>query len=65
MAEKKGYREMLLMLSEKYPNTMTKKQASEALGVSFPRLQKIIAHKRISVVDGKIPIGSVASYLCG
>lgn len=65
MAEKAGYREMLLMLSEKYPNTLTKKQASEALGVSFPHLQGIIARKHLSVVDGKIPIGSVANYLCG
>lgn len=63
--EREGYRDMLEKLSEDYPNTMTKKQASEALGVSFHHLQKIIANKHITVVDGKIPIGSVVRYLCG
>ncbi|MGM9551956.1 MAG: hypothetical protein ACI3XA_06825 [Clostridia bacterium] len=63
--EREGYREMLMYLAERYPMTMTKKQAREALGVSFTHLQKMIENKHIVVVDGKIPIGSVAKYLCG
>ena len=63
--EREGYREMLMFLAEKYPMTMTKKQAMEALGVSFTHLQKMIANKHITESDGKIPIGSVAKYLCG
>lgn len=63
--EREGYREMLMFLAEKYPMTLTKKQASEALGVSFTHLQKMIRNKHITECDGKIPIGSVAKYLCG
>lgn len=63
--EKQNYRDMLLFLSEKYPPTMTRGQACEALGVSRPTLRTMIGKNHIKVQDGKIPIGSVASYLCG
>lgn len=56
---------MLMLLAEKYPMTMTKKQAAEALGVSYTHLQRMIAKKHITEMDNKIPIGSVAKYLCG
>lgn len=63
--EKEGYRDMLIILLEKYPPTMSRTQAAEALGVSRPHLNKIIQKQHLKIQDGKIPIGSVASYLCG
>lgn len=63
--EKEGYREMLSILMEKYPATLSRTQAGEALSVSQPHLRKLIQRKHIAVKDGKIPIGSIASYLCG
>lgn len=63
--EKEGYREILSILLEKYPPTLTRKQTAEALGVSVTHLNRIILNRHITVKDGKIPIGSVASYLCG
>ena len=65
MREKEGYREMLLILMEKYPNTMTRAVAAAALDVSVRHLNEIIRAGHIKISDGKIPIGSVASYLCG
>ena len=63
--EKENFRIVLQFLSEKYPMMMTKVQASEALGISKPHLDKVIRNNHIKLQDGKIPIGSVASYLCG
>lgn len=63
--EKQGYRDMLSILMEKYPATMTRGMVAQVIGV-FPRhLSEIIKKGHIKVQDGKIPIGSVASYLCG
>lgn len=64
--EKQGYREMLAFLSEKgYPMTLSKKEAQELLSVSHSHLSKIILRGHIKLVDNKIPLGSIASYLCG
>ena len=63
--EKQGYRDMLSLLMEKYPATMTKRTAAVAVGVSYSHMCEIVKKGHIKVQDGKIPIGSVASYLCG
>ena len=65
--EKENFREMLDFLVTQYdpPLTLTKVQAIEIMHVSRPHLEKIISKGHIKVIDGKIPIGSVASYLCG
>lgn len=65
--EKPEYRVMLSFLVDKrgFPLTMTKKQTAEAIGVSRVHLDKIIAKGHIKMQDGKVPVGSVASYLCG
>ena len=63
--EKEGYREILSALMERYPLLMSKTQAARALGIGKDRLAVIIRKKHIAVQDGKIPIGSLASYLCG
>ena len=44
---------------------LTKGMVAEALGISYPHLKKIINNGRLKVSDGKIPIGSLANYLCG
>ena len=62
--EKEGFREILDVLMEKYPPTMTKGEACEAIGCSRGHLRTIIYRGHIKVKDGKIPIGAVASYLC-
>lgn len=63
--EKEGYRDILMFLMERYPATMSRKQAAEAMGMSTRQLYRVIQKKHIKVQDGKIPVGSVASYLCG
>lgn len=64
--EKENYRNMLQFLLEKgYPMTMSKTQAAELMEISKPHLDKIIRNKHIKVQDGKIPLGSIANYLCG
>ena len=63
--EKQGYRDMLYILMEKYPATMTRGMVAQVIGVSPRHLSEIIKKGHIKVQDGKIPIGSVASYLCG
>ena len=63
--EKKNYRETLAFLCERYPMTLTQKETAQVLGISLGYLTKLINAKKISLVCGKIPIGSVASYLCG
>ena len=62
--EKEGFREILAMLMEKYPPTLSKCKAAEALGCSRSHLQTIISRGKIKPKDGKIPIGAIASYLC-
>lgn len=65
--EKPNFRDMLQYLHEdlKVPLAMSQKQAAEVLGVSKPHFYKLVAKDHIKVQDGKVPIGSVASYLCG
>ena len=63
--EKEGYREILMFMSEKYGMTLQKKEACEALGVSMPHLNKMIKQGAIKFSCGKVPIGSMVSYLCG
>lgn len=65
MAEKKGYREMLEFLSSRYPLLLTRTQAAEILNVCPYTLRKIINKQNWKTVDKKIPIGVIASYLCG
>ena len=64
--EKANYREMLLFLKEQgCPLLITRKQAGELLGMAPLNLRKEIQKGRIKLADNKIPIGSLASYLCG
>lgn len=64
--EKQGYREMLAFLSERgYKMTLSRKEAQEVLGVSHTHLAKMISRGHIKLIDNKIPLGSVARYLCG
>ena len=64
--EKSHYREMLQFLTEQgCPIMSTRQQASKMLGICQQNLRKEIAKGRIKLVDNKIPIGSLASYLCG
>lgn len=63
--EKEGFREILMMLKESYPLLLSKCETCKALGVSKPHLDKLIASGKITFADGKVPIGSVARYLCG
>ena len=65
--EKEGYREMLMFLSEtkKLPLLMNRGQACEALGISRDYLAVLIAKGHIKLSGNKIPLGSVAGYLCG
>ncbi len=66
MREKENFRDMLQFLTEKgYPMMMSRGQVTELLSVSRSTLAEAIKSGRIKVVNGKIPIGSVASYLCG
>lgn len=63
--EKNGYREMLEFLAKDHPLTMTQKEAAECIGVSAPHMRKLVVMGKIKVVCGKVPIGSVANFLCG
>lgn len=65
MAEKQGYREMLEFLSGKYPLLITRTQAAEILDVCPHTLRKIIHKNGWKTVNKKIPIGTIASFLCG
>lgn len=62
--EKDGFRELLEILMEKYPPTLSREAACEAIGCSPRHLYNIIKRGHIKVKDGKIPIGAIASYLC-
>ena len=66
MREKANYRDMLQFLTEKgYPLMLTQKQTAEILNCGKNTVPRIISRGHLKVIDGKIPIGSVASYLCG
>ncbi|MBQ8390941.1 MAG: hypothetical protein IJX50_00140 [Clostridia bacterium] len=45
--------------------TLSRKEAQEVLGVSHTHLAKMINRGHIKLIDNKIPLGSVARYLCG
>lgn len=65
--EKEGYRDMLAFLNEnkKLPLLLSRGQACEAMGVSRDYLAVLIAKGDIKLSESKIPIGSLARYLCG
>lgn len=65
--EKPNYRENLQFLYEEYGKlSFLKAEVSEILGVAYNTLQKMIKAGDLKVDScGKIPIGSLASYLCG
>ena len=64
--EKKGYREMLKFLDDKgCPMLATRAEAAKFLGIGQQNLRKEISKGKLKLQDNKIPIGSLASYLCG
>lgn len=64
--EKKGYREMLVFLSDKGVSMLcTRAEAAKVLGIGQQNLRKEIAKGKLKLQDNRIPIGSLASYLCG
>lgn len=65
--EKEGYREMIVFLCEnkKLPLLVTKREACVAMGISRNYLTKLIIDGKITLDENKIPIGSIARYLCG
>lgn len=64
--EKENYREMLLFLNvnKKIPLLMSRGQACEVMGISRDYLSMLISKGKIKLSENKIPIGSVANYLC-
>lgn len=65
--EKPNYRDMLSFLTDekKCPLVMTKLETAKVLGISRGKLDDMIFEGEIKMQSGKIPIGSVANYLCG
>lgn len=65
--EKAGYRDMLMFLSEdkKAPLLLNRGQACELMGISRDHLAEMIYKGEIKLSENKIPIGSIARYLCG
>ena len=64
--EKPNYRETLIYLQENgFTFLMNKKDVAAKLSISRPTLDRIIKSGKLKVSDGKIPIGALASYLCG
>lgn len=66
MREKQNYREMLgyLATEKGLPLLLTVKQVQETLEVSYGFVTKLIKSGRLKKTDGKITLGSLASYLC-
>lgn len=62
--EKPTYRDTFAVLAEKYPLTLTKKEAAKILDCSLNYLKKLMQDGYIKDKGGKIPLGSIASYLC-
>lgn len=65
--EKDGYRDMLQFLKEEYPELgllTTKERAARTLRVSKDTVRRYIREGKLSEVDGKIPIMSIARLLC-
>jgi hypothetical protein len=64
--EKANFREMLYFLKEQgCPMLSTRQEAGKFLDMGQQNLRREIAKGRLKLVDNKIPIGSIASYLCG
>ena len=65
--EKQKYRDMLQFLMERYTKmSLSKGETVDLLGITYPSLQKLIKKGEIKTdCCGKIPLGSLASYLCG
>ncbi len=65
--EKPNYRDTLQFLTEKYTKmSLSKGETVDLLGITYPSLQKMIKKGELKAdCCGKIPIGSLASYLCG
>lgn len=65
--EKENYRSMLSYLADdkKCPLVMSKVEVAKILGISRGKLDDMIIGGEIKMQGGKIPIGSVANYLCG
>ena len=60
-----GFRDMLAELMKEHPMLLSKTSVCEMLEVSRTYLDKLIREGKITYKDGKVPIGSVARYLCG
>lgn len=65
--EKPNYRDMLSFLAETkdLPLLLNRGQACKVMGISRDHLAVLIIEGKIVVDNNKIPIGSVARYLCG
>lgn len=67
--EKEGYRDMLAFLNteKKAPMMLSRSEAANVLNISRTSVCALIADKRLEVdkITNKIPIGSIARYLCG
>lgn len=64
---KEGVDEMLIFLSEEkgLPALASRGQVCDALGIGRDHLSRLIIKGKITLDENKIPIGSVARYLCG
>lgn len=64
--EKEGYRDMVALLMEQgYEGMIDKKDAAKIIGRSDEYINTLISKGKLKVVCKKIPIGSIASLLCG
>lgn len=67
--EKPNYRDMLSFLNceKNVPAMMTRGEAAGILGISRNSVNSLINGGQISIdkITNKIPIGSIARYLCG
>ena len=65
--EKEGYRETLelLITVKNCPLLLSYEQTADILGVCTKTVQRMINEKKLIRKQGGIPIGSVASYICG
>lgn len=64
--EKANYRETLAFLNEQgYPMLIPFKDVMTILGICRPTLVKLIKTDKLTAVCEKVPIGSLANFLCG
>lgn len=65
--EKDGYRDMLQFLKEEYPDLgllASKEKTARTLKISKDTVRKYIREGKLSEVNGKIPVMSIARLLC-